>query len=340
MDDHIPVDLTERYFFLYAGYPRRKTNGVLVGGCPVCKEDNYKYWKKKARLYYMPDNDFLFCHNCNKSWKPIYWIKEVSGLSFKEIREEASQLDVMIFRDTPTETVAKPYPTLPHDSINLFDLLQVEYYKTNPVVNLALSEIKRRKLDTAINQIPLYISLTDFTHKNRLCIPFYDEKGKIPFYQTRALYPQDAKKAKYLSKMNAEKTIFGLNNIDTNIEYLFITEGPIDSMFISKNGVSMAGLQFTGLQQKTLSKYIGFQTIWILDNQLRNKDVYNKYTELFQRGERVFLWPKEYSKYKDINEICVKLNINFITYDFFIKNSYVKKEGIVKMHLLREFSQE
>lgn len=339
-NDKIPVDIIEKYFFIFAGYAKKKSNGILNGGCPVCREDNGKYWTKRARLYYIPENNFIFCHNCNKSWTPIKWIQEVSGMSYHEILEEAKNSDFIFFKQDDTEeTTPKFVPTLPHDSINLFDDAQKKFYGSNSIVKLALETIRQRRLDTAANKVPLFISLKDYVHKNRICIPFYDEKNKITFYQSRALLAKDSKMAKYLSKANADKTIFGLNKIDTSIDYLFITEGPIDSMFISKNGISMAGLHSTALQDQSLSKYIGCRKIWILDNQLNNQEVYQKYLDLFKRGESVFLWPKEYKNYKDINEVCIKFNIDSIDYNFFVKHSYQNQDGIVNMNLRRPFSQ-
>lgn len=338
MYSKIPNELIEQYFMQYAGYAKRKSDGKLNGGCPICKEDNGKYWGKRARLYFVPETQLLYCHNCNKSWQPITWIKEVSGLSYKEIMSESQRFDCL-FNNQPIIIQKKQSPTLPMDSINLFDPVQIKYYENNKIVCDAVQEIKRRRLDTAINKTTLYISLKDYVHKNRICIPFYDSKNKIPFYQTRALYSEDSKFGKYLSKNNSDKTIFGLNKIDSNVPYLFITEGPIDCMFIDKNGISMGGLSVSNIQETMLSKYIGFEKIWILDNQLNNEHVYKKYLQLFERGERVFIWNKLYKNFKDINELCVAIKRDSIGYDFFLKNSYYKKDGLMVLENNKEFSQ-
>ena len=338
MFNKLPNELVEQYFMRYAGYAKRKGNGVLNGGCPICKEDNGKYWKKRARLYYVPDNQLIYCHNCNRSWFPINWIKEVSGLSYKEITTEAQGFDYY-FEEEPEIVKKTNKQTLPYDSINLFDPVQVKYYESNIIVRDAVAEIKRRRLDTAINNTTLYISLKDFIHKNRICIPFYDSSNKIPFYQTRALYKKDEIYGKYLSKMDSDKTIFGLNKIDSSVPYLFMTEGPIDCMFISVNGMSMGGLSISSLQQSMLSKFIGFEKIWILDNQLRNPHVFEKYTNLLNAGERVFIWPKLYSKFKDINELCVTTKKDSIRHTFFLENSYTGKEGLILANLNKQYSQ-
>ena len=318
----LPYNLVEKYFTMYSGNTRKSSNDRLNGSCPICREG--KSWGKKQRLWFLPDKDLIYCFNCNMSWNPLNWIKQVSGLNYKEILEEANGFDHFYSEDAvEVFTPVKKMSTLPLDSINLFDPVQVKYYSDSYVVQEALKIIRERRLDTCTNATELYISLKDYVHKNRICIPFKDSDNKIRFYQTRAIFPNDANRAKYLSKANSEKTIFGLNKIDPEFEFLLITEGPIDSMFITKNGVSMAGLTITDHQKSLLSKYITFQKIWILDNQLDNEDVVEKYQKLIEQNERVFIWPEKYKAFKDINELCCKVNINSLKPELFIDNSYV-----------------
>jgi hypothetical protein len=319
----LPYNLIEKYFIQYAGFAKKQSSNKLNGCCWHCREGNS--WGKKHRLWYLPDKNIIHCHNCSTTWTPLNWIKQVSGLSYKEILQESNGFDHFYSDEEDTEIFkkSKNTQTLPTDSINLFDPIQTKYYNDNKIVTDAVNYIKNRKLDTCINKTELYISLKDFIHKNRICIPFKDSDNKIRYYQTRAIYPHDEKDGrKYLSKANSEKTVFGLDKIDPNYEFLFITEGPIDSMFIAKNGTSMAGLKITEHQKSLLSKYINFEKIWILDNQLDNENVLDKYNKLIENNERIFIWPKRYKKFKDINELCCKTNLNQINTDFFINNSY------------------
>ena len=325
----LPYNLVEKYFNTYAGYPKKHSD-KLNGGCWHCHEG--KSWGKKSRLWFLPEKNLIYCHNCNLSWSPINWIKQVSGLDYKQIFEESNGFD-HFFSDETEEFVPKVKfsQTLPIDSINLFDPIQVKYYGDEQVVQDALKIIKDRRLDTAVNHTELYVSLKDYVHKNRICIPFKDSDNKIRFFQTRAMYYYDTKRAKYLSKANSEKTVFGLNNVDPNFEKLFITEGPIDSMFIEKNGISMAGLSISAHQKTLLSKYINFEKIWILDNQLNNKEVLDNYNTLIEQGERVFIWPKRYNMFKDINELCCKFEKDQIKTNFFLENSHVGNKAKLLM---------
>lgn len=291
--------------------------GVYNAGCPVCKEG--KSLGKKKRLFFYPKTQSFYCFNCSRSWSALYWIAEVSNSSLEEIKQEAltdSDSEEILLNVKNTSNYKRKNLDLPYDSINLNDLVQLSYYKSNNIIQNCISYIKERKLDVAINKCPNYfISLKDFTHKNRLCIPFYDGK-KIQFYQTRCL---DGSNPKYLSKSGGEKSIFNINNIDTDLEYIFLTEGPIDSMFI-KNGVGLAGLNMTDLQKKQLSKYPFHKKIWILDNPKLDTTAKERMRELLLKGESVFRWNVGCG-YKDLNEWCVKEQLNGIDYNIIVNST-------------------
>jgi hypothetical protein len=305
-------------FYTYSYNPSyKRIDGVYNAGCPICKEG--KSLGKKKRLFFYPKTQSFYCFNCSRSWSALYWIAEVSNSSLEEIKQEAlgdSDSEEILVKKENINNYKRKNLDLPYDSINLSDLVQLSYYKSNKIIQNSLSYIKERRLDIAINKCSNYfISLKDFTHKNRLCIPFYVEK-KIQFYQTRCL---DGSDPKYLSKSGGEKPIFNLNNIDSDFEYIFLTEGPIDSMFI-KNGVGIAGLNLTDLQKKQLSKYPFHKKIWILDNPKLDATAKEKMKQLLLKGEAVFRWNVG-CEYKDLNEWCVKEGINGIDYNVIVNST-------------------
>lgn len=303
--------------------------------CPICNEGNSS--GKKRRGYYMPDNGFIYCHNCNQGWDPAKWIQQVCNIGYRDILEEIKEYEYVtpqsiIDIDTPRKKIT--FSTLPEDSINLLDQQQVKYYQNESVVRQALALIKERKLEVAVNRPKsLWISLKDFVHKNRLVIPFYDEDNQIRFYQSRTVLIEEMKdKPKYLSKLNADKRIYGINAIDPSLNYLFIFEGPIDSMFV-KNGIAICGLHMTNLQQSMLNKFFLYEQIWVLDNQFVDEAGKNKTLQLIDAGARVFIWPKELRNCKDINDVCIKYNLNEVSAKFIIDNSYSGLEAKVRLNV-------
>ena len=327
----LPQSYVIQKFYQYAGYPKyKKYSNTYEAGCPICREG--KSWQKKRRCYYVVDDNFICCHNCGWYSRPLKWIQEVSGLTYREVAEELQSYDILPADIGKEEIAIKQRTndeTLPLDCINLFDESQVEYYNDNKVVNRALEVIKERRLDTAVNRPDtLWISLTDRMQKNRIVIPFYDENGNIPFYQTRAIFPCEKGIPKYLGKLNGEKSLFNLNKVSLDLEYIFIFEGPIDSFFV-KNGTAVAGIQeksnnmFSTLQKEQLSKFMFHKRIWVLDSQWLDEASRNKTTKLIDNGETVFIWPEKIGKlYKDINDLCISAELDEISPKYIIDNSH------------------
>lgn len=316
-------------FFQHCKRPIFKKNtGTYNAECPYCHEG--KSTGKKRRFFYIPEEEHLYCHNCNISVSSLDFVKEQTGLSLKEILIEAElHTDTVEHIIKRSEIYKKFNPkSLPDDSINLFDNNQTSFYKTNTVVKDALSFISRRRLDSATNRPKaLWLSLTDFTHKNRVVFPFYSPNGgaKIEFYQSRAIYKEDEETAKYLSKINSDKGIFNIDKIVPDIEYIFLQEGPIDAMFL-RNSVALAGINPTSSQLERLSSLFPMHTlVYVLDNQWIDKTSYKVTKELLERGEKVFLWPSGLEKFKDINDLCVHIKQDELKWDFVVKHTH---EGI------------
>lgn len=324
--------LTEDYivskFYQFAGYPRyNRLSKSYNGGCPTCREG--ASWGKKRRLYYVTRKNLIFCHNCGLSVRPAKWIEKVSGLTYGEVLKENSEFHNTIeIEDTPKNNKIIESPELPLDSINLFDPAQSNFYKNDTTVVRALEVIKERRLDTAINKPKtLWVSLNDTLHKNRLVIPFYDVHGKIVHYQTRTIKEgKNNKLPKYLSKLNSEKSLFGIDKVDENLPYIFVTEGPIDAFFL-KNGVAVAGINesrgnfFTDKQKEQLKAFPLHEIIWVLDNQYVDAASKKKTAVLAKAGYKTFLWPEKFKKFKDLNEMAIKLKVDKVSTKFILENT-------------------
>ena len=325
----LPQDYIAQKFHQLAGYARFKRGAnVYEGGCPLCKEG--KSWGRKRRLYYMVKTGAIYCHNCGWSGNAISFIKEAGNLTYNEIVDESKDYDLVPEDLSETKYTHTQYEVedLPEDCINLFDSHQIRYHKDNQIVKQCLDVIAERRLDTAINRPKaLYVSLTDFIHKNRLVIPFYNQTGDVEFYQTRTVVPTPDQ-PKYLSKCNSEKSLFNLYNVDTNLNHLFIFEGPIDACF-AKNGIAVAGIQENSVkslsikQKEQLDSYLFFDHIWVLDSQWQDRASRVKTLNLAEQGKNVFVWPEKYGKrFKDFNDMAIALDINEIPHKFILDNTH------------------
>lgn len=342
----IPPEYILQKFYQYAGYPKfKRLSNTYIAGCPICREG--KSWLKKRRCIYIVDDNIICCHNCGWYSDTVKWIQEVSGLSFNEIIQETKEYDIIPLETLQQDNELTPkvinVERLPTDSINIFDPNQINYYKDNDVIQAALELVKKRRLDNAVNKPDtLWVSLKDKVHKNRIIIPFYNENNEIIFYQSRLIFDKDAKfYPKYLSKINGEKSLYNINKIDTNLDYIFIFEGPIDSFFI-KNGTAVAGIQenssntFSKLQEHQLQPFKFFKKVWVLDSQWKDSASKNKTKKLLQNNECVFLWPENIGKkYKDINDFCIDKKLDMIEPEFIIENSFEGMKGDLALSVVR-----
>jgi len=329
----LPKEYIVQKFYQYAGYPKfKKITNVYEAGCPICREGNS--WGKKRRCYYIVDKNSICCHNCGWYSNPVKWIETVSSQTIDEMIHESKNFDLLPVdvlldkKDVPQKKIITE--KLPKDSINLFDCQQLNFYRDSLTVIEALKLIKRRRLHVAINRpSTLWMSLTDKIHKNRLVIPFYSFNSDIIFYQSRTVLCDNLKHyPKYLSKLNSEKSLYNINKVSADLEYIFIFEGPIDAFFI-KNGTAVAGIQenshamFTQVQEEQLANFKLHKRIWVLDSQWQDQASRKKTIKLLQRNETVFIWPEALGKaFKDFNDYCIANNLNSIDPNFIVENSY------------------
>jgi len=336
---NIPVDYILQNIYSFCKRPYYKKNeGIYNAECNVCKEGSSA--GSKRRLFYFPSEHYFYCFNCNRSWSEIEWLCTATNMSAADLLREVRQFipdacSDYVLRSNDQGCTKRAEYFLPDGCIDICDSKQVSYYKDNESVagmlKLAIDYCKKRRLFTAINRPPtLYVSVDDFTHSKRLIIPFYNELNKIESYQSRSLFSDI--QPKYLTKVG-EKCFYGENNIDQNIPYLFVLEGPIDSMFV-RNGIGMGGAKPTEKQGDFLRKHFDKKVIYIFDNDIDNKEMYKNITNHIEQGCSVFIWPKELSKFKDLNEVCCELGIDSVSTDFIVKNTFNGVEAAVKYKTL------
>jgi hypothetical protein len=258
-------------------------------------------------------------------------------MSWKEIREEIIEftdgdIDFVEIPNYTEEAKVWEIPSLPKECVNISDVNQLKFYMDNWVVKKAIHYLRNRRLDRAINSPKTYyICLNDPFHKNRIVIPYYDKNGKIINYTSRTFLEND-KRMKYLLKFNVNKSVFNLDKIDTDYPYVFICEGPIDSMFI-KNGIAISGISLTEHQEEELNAVHPFhKKIWIFDNYRKEGDVVRaKIIEKMKEGEMVFLYDGEFEDFKDVNEYCIAKRQDFLDPALILESCYSGQKGLMKL---------
>ena len=322
MDFIVPEDFILEKFYEHAGYPKYKSHtNIYEAGCPICREGDS--WGRKRRLYYIVKKNLIYCHNCGWSGNPIKWIAELENKPYLHVISEAKKRDYVFTPSEEVEEKIEKTPSLPGDCINLGDAIQLQNNKKK--LKEVLDYVKSRRLDSAVNRPrALWYCENDKTHYNRLIIPYY-YNGDIQHYQSRSILKDD-KRPKYLSKRDSQVSIFNYDNVRPDNDTVFIFEGPIDSFFM-KNGVALGGINtskrlFSSFQEAQMETLKLYNKIWVLDNQYIDDTGKKKTKSLIDMGETCFIWPKEWKKYKDFNDVCIALNCDEIEGDFIKKHSF------------------
>jgi hypothetical protein len=185
--------------------------------------------------------------------------------------------DLPTIADLPAVHPARKYVTKRKIPEKYFDILHLSME--------FMSLVNKIKPDTFSN----------FTGEHpRLIIPFYDTTGNLFAFQGRAFGNEQPK---YLTiKLDESKQkVYGLERVNFQ-KHIYITEGPIDSLFID-NCLAAAGADLT---LKTNPDNVTY----IFDNEPRNKEIVKRMYKIIDNNYNLFIWPDD-TKCKDINDLII-----------------------------------
>jgi len=341
-DSLLPQDYVIQNIYTYCKRTVYKTGQSAYNAeCCICNEG--KSSGRKRRLFYFTQKRYFYCFNCSQSWTEAQWLQKVTNYNFIDILRDCSQFTVEFKPEVTKKSIVseetKEIHPLPIGCIDLENEEQINFYSSQKKVysklQHAIEYCNSRRLFTAVNRSRhLYVSFEDKKHTNRLVIPFYDKDNQLVCYQSRSLLSSQF--PKYLTK-EGEKCLFGEDKIDPTIPYIFIFEGPIDAMFV-RNAVAMAGTDASTKQQQLLNNSIGYEKIFVYDNDKGNTSLTKKIKNKLKNKQKVFVWPEKFNRFKDINEVCCHLKLDEFSWKFIVENSFSETEGLVKYTLTQKLS--
>ena len=280
----------------------RKKADLYNFRCPYCGDSQKR--RNKARGYlFKIKNDFVFkCHNCGVGRTLANFIKDQDTFLHDQYVMEK-------FKDGKTgKGTTVPNPVFNFQEPKFFSKRE-NCIDLDKVSDLNISHPAREYLEQrGIKDLDYFYycpKFKEWTNKQkkmfdnlkqdspRIIIPFKDKEGNLFGYQGRSLAPKA--KLRYITIMLDEEQpkIFGQDRVNYD-ERLFVTEGPFDSMFI-KNALAMAG------SDVSLSQF-SKNTVFVFDNEPRNKEIVAKYEKVIKNGYSVVVYPSSI-KEKDLNEM-------------------------------------
>lgn len=285
--------------------------------CPICGDSHNDKLKARGYIYRIGHEDGLLykCHNCGASYSFGNFLKQVDENMYKEYVFESMQAN-NTFKPQKKEKIVLPSPVKIDESFlseekthdkNLDYLIRADKLDKDSFAYQYLLE-RKIPLDKMYlfyytdtfkkysNIVLNHDKFKDVKHDHpRIIIPYFNTHGKMIAFQGRALHGEEPKYFTIKVDPDAER-VYGLERVNWS-EHVYVTEGPIDSLFL-RNGIAVSGSSF---QTETVKKILTNATI-VMDNEPRAKEIVKLLEKNIKLGYNVCMIP-EYVEEKDINEM-------------------------------------
>lgn len=315
--------LEQKYIGIVSGRLERfrRVNSTTYNfRCPVCGDSQKQ--KHKARGYLFPKDGgghLYHCHNCHitlgfdkfiETVDPVVYNDYLRELLLEKYGREKPKSDVEIFAEKMKTPVFVRNTAL--KSLKKISQLQYNHPAKKYVDSRCIPPAVHYKLFYAPRFKQFVNSIIPNKFENvqkdepRLIIPFLDKEKNLFGFQGRS-FAKDG--MRYITIMiRDEPKVFGLDKCDQSTTH-FITEGPIDSLFIS-NSLAMAG-------QSIDWSVCNEHSVFVFDNEPRSKDTCKKIESVIDKGFSVVLLPHSITQ-KDVNDIVLankNIDIDALLFD-------------------------
>lgn len=283
---------------------KRKSGNTYNCRCPICGDSQSNRSKTRGYIYEKKGHMLYFCHNCGASMSFGNFLKTIDGELHKEYTQEKfiEKYGSNSTFETPLITTAQPKFIKDSPLRHLKKISQLEY--NHP----AKLYVEKRKIPTNTHYKLFYApkfkqwvntflpGKFDYEiDESRLILPFLDEDKNLFGLQGRSFTSTGIRYITIIIDSDKPK-VFGLDTVDTTKRF-YITEGPIDSLFID-NCIAMAGADINLSWVPAFNKA---NAVFVYDNEPRNADIVRRIQSTIDKGYRVFIWPSNILT-KDIND--------------------------------------
>lgn len=314
--DHMALHIDEYYLrsisFRFESF-LEKGNHVFNVRCPICgdssksksKARGYFYKAKKgSRLNYM-------CHNCGASMSFANFLKEYEPDVYAEYameifgRDKVGRKGSTVSKEAFQSSVEKDKRfSIPAETQRISNLP-----KEHPAHKYLLSRLIPSEhfahifyTENFAKFVAQYDTEKEVSNTPRIIIPFYDREYNLMGFQGRAM-PWNFSEIRYITIKLSETfpKIYGLHRLRKDRSVVYVTEGPLDSLFLP-NGIAMMGADLD--HSKILSLTQKKEVVYIFDNEPRSAEIQRRMKQRIDNGRLIVIWP-DYVKEKDINQMIM-----------------------------------
>ena len=315
---------------------KKKTDYLFNFRCPHCGDSQKSKTKARAYFYRVKNDMFFKCHNCGMGQNLANFIKFVDPKLYEQYLLER-------YKKSAPATPKPEFdfkPTKFKDQTPLDDLKSIkELPENHPArlycVNRKIPEKYFDKLFLSDKFMTLVNEVKPNTYKitkdhPRLIIPFYDTTGKIFAFQGRAFGKEQPKYLTIKLDENKQK-VYGLDKVNFQ-QPIYITEGPIDSLFID-NCLAAGGADLF-LKNKIPNE----QITYIFDNEPRNKEIVKRMYKVIEQDFNVVIWPEDL-QLKDVNDMIMSGLTKIELQDIISNNTYSKLSALTKLNYWKKIKE-
>ena len=315
---------------------KKKTDYLFNFRCPHCGDSQKSKTKARAYLYRVKNDMFFKCHNCGQGQNLANFIKFIDPKLYEQYlleryKKSAPATPKPKFDFKPTKFTDQT----PIDDLKSIKDLPEDHPARLYCVNRKIPEKYFDKLFLSDKFMTLVNEVKPNTYKitkdhPRLIIPFYDTTGKVFAFQGRAFGKEQPK---YLTiKLDESKQkVYGLDKINFQ-KPIYITEGPIDSLFID-NCLAAGGADLF-LKNKIPNENITY----IFDNEPRNKEIVKRMYKVIEQDFNVVIWPDEI-QLKDVNDMIMSGLKKLELQDIISNNTYSKLSALTKLNYWKKIKE-
>jgi len=309
-----------------------KKNDLANCRCCFCGDSSKNKIKARGYFYRKKNNFFYKCHNCGVSVNLYNFLEKLDPNLCKEYAIQRWKDGQNGNSNYKKPTIEISFETEKKLNKNILSGLPTLSSLEND--HPAYEYARKRRIPKKYFDILLYsekfnnlIESNSIKKDERIVIPVYDTQNNLHAFQGRSIHFSPIK---YITKKVTNQRIwFGQKDITDDT--VFVTEGPIDSMFIPNSVATLGMSNWREIPEELQKKNL----IFVLDNEPRNKQVTEIMLQIVKEGYKICIWPKNIIE-KDINEMIMHGYKQQELKSIILKNSYDNLEATFLINIWRQ----